>query len=81
MMALLLVLGVGMDMGIFLTETRQALQTWLAVSLSVLTSLMAFGLLALSQTPVLKHFGITVLLGLTFVWILSTVMRQQQNQG
>lgn len=75
-MALILVLGIGIDMGIFLTETKQAQQTWLAVSLSVATSLMAFGLLALSQTPVLTHFGLTVLLGLSFVWLLTTMLRQ-----
>lgn len=79
--ALFLVLGIGMDIGIFLTETRQAPQTWLAVTMSVVTSLMAFGLLALSQTPVLMHFGLTVLLGLTFVWILATVLRQKHTQG
>lgn len=79
--ALFLVLGIGMDMGIFLTETRQARQTWLAVTMSVATSLMAFGLLALSQTPVLVHFGLTVLLGLTFVWILATLLRQTHTQG
>nr|WP_320165548.1 MMPL family transporter [uncultured Methylophaga sp.] len=75
-MALILVLGIGIDMGIFLTETSGATQTWLAVTLSVLTSLMAFGLLALSQTPVLMHFGLTVLLGLSWVWILATFFRR-----
>lgn len=76
MMALILVLGIGIDMGIFLTETKQAAHTWLAVTLSIMTSLIAFGLLALSATPVLKHFGLTVLLGLSFVWILATLLRQ-----
>jgi len=71
-----LVLGIGLDMGIFLTETRESLHTWLAVSLSVYTSLLAFGLLALSDTPVLHHFGLTVLVGLTLVWMLVLVMRK-----
>ncbi|MCX4189072.1 hypothetical protein OMP94_02115 [Methylophaga sp. OBS3] len=81
LMALILVLGIGVDMGIFLTETRHAAQTWLAVTLSALTSLLAFGLLALSYTPILMHFGLTVLFGLTFVWILSTLLRQTPEQG
>jgi len=76
LMALILVLGIGLDMGIFLTETRESLHTWLAVSLSVYTSLLAFGLLALSDTPVLHHFGLTVLVGLTLVWMLVLVMRK-----
>jgi len=75
MVALILVLGIGVDMGIFLTETEQAENTWLAVTLSVVTSLLAFGLLSASQTPVLKHFGMTVLIGLTFVWVLSVLLR------
>ncbi len=80
-MALILVLGIGLDMGIFLTEAKQAVQTWLAVSLSVMTSLLAFGLLALSNTPVLQHFGLTVLLGLSFVWILAVLVRPTIKEG
>ncbi|WP_261844159.1 MMPL family transporter [Aliamphritea ceti] len=75
LLALVLVLGIGLDMGIFLTETRGDSYTWLAVTLSSFTSLMAFGLLALSQTPVLHHFGLTVLLGLTLVWLLTLLLR------
>ena len=76
LMALILVLGIGLDMGIFLSETQDAAHTWLAVSLSTLTSLLAFGLLALSKTPVLHHFGLAVLLGLTWVWLLAPLMRK-----
>lgn len=76
LMALILVLGIGLDMGIFLMETEGSSNTWLAVSLSTYTSLLAFGLLTLSKTPVLHHFGLTVLLGLTFVWLLAPTMRQ-----
>ncbi len=75
MLALILVLGLGIDMSIFLTETQQSAQTWLAVTLSTITSLLAFGLLSLSQTPVLSHFGLTILLGLSFVWILTVLFR------
>ena len=59
----------------FLAETGEASQTWLAVSLSTWTSLLAFGLLALSRTPVLHHFGVTVAIGLGLVWLLSPTMR------
>lgn len=81
LMALILVLGIGLDMGIFLTETAEASHTWLAVSLSAFTSLLAFGLLALSKTPVLHHFGLAVLLGLCFVWLLVPVMRKNNAKG
>jgi len=76
MMALILVLGIGLDMGIFLMETDEAPHTWLAVSLSTFTSLLAFGLLALSDTPVLHHFGLTVAMGLTLVWLFAPLMRR-----
>ncbi len=79
LLALILVLGIGLDMGIFLAETRNSLRTWLAVTLSAFTSLMAFGLLALSATPVLYHFGLTVLLGLVFVWLLTITFRTEAD--
>ncbi|MCP4392202.1 MAG: hypothetical protein GY802_28170, partial [Gammaproteobacteria bacterium] len=79
LMALILVLGIGLDMGIFLTETNEAAHTWLAVSLSTYTSLLAFGLLALSKTPVLHHFGITVAIGLSLVWLLSATARSTES--
>jgi predicted exporter len=76
LMALILVLGIGLDMGIFLMETEEAPHTWLAVSLSTITSLLAFGLLALSDTPVLHHFGVTVAIGLSLVWLIAPLMRR-----
>jgi len=79
LMALILVLGIGLDMGIFLTETDEAAHTWLAVSLSTYTSLLAFGLLALSKTPVLHHFGITVAIGLSLVWLLAASARSAEH--
>lgn len=81
LMALILVLGIGLDMGIFLSETDEASHAWLAVSLSTYTSLLAFGLLALSDTPVLHHFGLTVLIGLIFVWLLAAIMRKNNDGG
>ncbi|WP_369919718.1 hypothetical protein AB8E32_13410 [Marinomonas polaris] len=75
LVALMLVFGIGLDMGIFLQESRGSAHTWLAVSLSTLTSLLAFGLLALSKTPVLYHFGIIVLPGLLLIWLLSPFMQ------
>ena len=80
LMALILVLGIGLDMGIFLMETDEAPYTWLAVSLSTYTSLLAFGMLAWSDTPVLHHFGLTVLVGLAIVWLITPLMRKNNVQ-
>ena len=79
-MALILILGIGLDMSIFLFETGESPHTWLAVSMSCCTSLFAFGLLTLSDTPVLHHFGLTVLLGLTLVWLIVPLTRQNSIQ-
>ncbi|MBB3169249.1 MMPL family transporter [Simiduia aestuariiviva] len=67
-LALLLVLGIGFDSCIFLLAGAQPKPVWYATSLSVLTSGISFGLLALSETPVLHFFGLTVLMGLLLVW-------------
>ncbi|MEP4888968.1 MAG: MMPL family transporter [Aliiglaciecola sp.] len=80
LLALILVLGIGLDMGIFMAESGESKHTWLAVSLSSFTSLLAFGLLAWSNTPVLHHFGLTVLIGLTLVWLITPAMRVHKQK-
>ena len=70
-LALLLVLGLGLDASIFLHDSASSPYAWLAITLSSLTSLLAFGLLALSSTPVLHFFGETVLWGIIAVWLLT----------
>lgn len=71
LLALLLVLGIGLDAGIFLWESARNAYSWAAISLANATTLLAFGLLALSNTPVLHQFGITVLLGVSGAWLLA----------
>ncbi|MEO9275996.1 MMPL family transporter [Marinomonas sp. 5E14-1] len=78
LIALMLVFGIGLDIGIFLQESEGGAHTWLAVSLSTFTSLLAFGLLALSKTPVLYHFGIIVLPGLLAIWLVSPLMQTRR---
>jgi len=71
-LALMLILGVGVDYGIFLQEpgARRDPIAWLAVVLSALSTLLSFGLLSLSKTPALQAFGVTMLIGTTAVWLL-----------
>lgn len=72
-LALMLLLGVGVDYGIFMQEEggRRSLPAWLAVGLSAANTLLAFGLLSLSRTPALQAFGLTMLAGITLVWLLT----------
>jgi predicted exporter len=71
LLALLIVLGIGLDASIFLFDSKGSAHTWLAVNLSTLTTLFAFGLLGLCLTPVLHYFGITILLGIFLIWLLA----------
>lgn len=72
-LALLLILGVGIDYGIFLHEhpSREHKAAWLAVGLSAASTLLAFGLLGLSTTPALQAFGLTMLIGVGTVWLIA----------
>jgi len=63
--ALILILGLGRDYAVFLREGGARLQSSaLAVTLSALTTLCSFGLLALSQIPALHAFGLATLIGI-----------------
>jgi predicted exporter len=71
-LALMLLLGVGVDYGIFMQEHARERDTapWLAVGLSAANTILAFGLLGLSRTPALQAFGLTMLIGTTLAWLL-----------
>ena len=69
--ALFLVLGLGMDYSIFSFESgADRGPCLLAIFLSFATSALSFGLLALSNTPMIAAFGVTVLLGSLGNWLL-----------
>ncbi|MDN4051871.1 MMPL family transporter [Massilia sp. YIM B02763] len=72
-LALMLLLGVGVDYGIFIQEDadKRDVAPWLAVGLSAASTLLSFGLLALSGTPALHAFGLTMLLGTALVWLAA----------
>lgn len=71
-LALMLLLGVGVDYGIFMQEhpDRRDHTPWLAVGMSAANTILSFGLLGLSSTPALQAFGLTMLLGTALVWLL-----------
>ena len=74
-LAQLLLLGLGVDYGIFLLEHEGDGASWLAVCLGAASTLLAFGLLSLSATPALHGFGLTLLFGISLVWLLSPCFR------
>lgn len=74
-LALMLLLGMGIDYGIFLLEHRGDPSAWLAVCVGAASTWLSFGLLGLSATPALRAFGLTLLLGIGLVWLLSPMFR------
>ena len=74
-LALMLLLGMGIDYGIFLLEHRGDPSAWLAVCVGAASTWLSFGLLAWSATPALRAFGLTLLLGIGLVWIISPLFR------
>ncbi len=83
-LAMMLLLGMGVDFGIFLQEHPGDTSAWLAVALAGISTLLSFGLLSLSATPALHAFGLTMLLGESLIWILTPCFRtvperSQQN--
>ena len=70
-MALLLVIGIGLDTAVFYTEGGFSAESWLASSLACGTSIIAFGLLSLSAVPVLHQFGLIILIGIMGCWLLT----------
>lgn len=77
-LALMLVLGVGVNYAVFLREgcvRRDANlgAVWTGVALSAATTLLSFGLLAMSTMPVLKTFGATLALGIAVSVLLAPI--------
>lgn len=74
LLALLLVLGIGIDYTLFFAEQKEKVSsenTYLAITLSAITTVLSFGLLALSETQAIHGFGVTVLTGIIVAWLLA----------
>ena len=81
-LALMLILGLGVDYGIFLQEQSMQRErfAWLTVGLSAASALLSFGLLALSATPPLHAFGFTMLIGIAVVWLVAPCFSHDSQQ-
>jgi predicted exporter len=87
--ALLLVLGIGVDDAIFFFMAEKVKEdiddkrasTSLAVTLSALTTLLAFGLLVVSSTEIVHAFGFTVATGILMALLLSPLVGHKAAEG
>jgi len=71
-MSLLLVLGIGIDYSIFFAEgSDDRNETTMAVLLSALSTILAFGVLFLSTTPALQAIGLVITPGILFSVLLA----------
>ncbi|WP_298771397.1 MMPL family transporter [uncultured Shewanella sp.] len=71
-LALILVFGIGVDYSLFFAEAKKdSTGVMMAVFLSACSTLLAFGLLAFSDTPAIHAFGLTLLLGIGCTFLLS----------
>ncbi len=75
LISLLLVMGLAMDYGLFFNRSALDLQEHRRTQVSLLvctaTTILAFGLLALSQTPLLQAIGTTVSLGSAAAFVFA----------
>lgn len=72
MMALLLVLGIGIDYALFLRESLgSGCDTLLGVGLCMCTTVLSFGLLSLSSTAAISSFGLTLLFGIVLGFVFA----------
>ncbi|MDO5532315.1 hypothetical protein [Sutterella sp.] len=78
-LAMTLLLGLGVDYGIFLTGSPNDGRTAAAVLFSGVTTMLSFGLLAFSATPALTVFGLTVLTGQIAIWIATPLLRPREG--
>ncbi|MDQ2076967.1 MMPL family transporter [Marinimicrobium sp. ABcell2] len=81
-MALLLVLGIGVDYTLFLRESLgKGCDTLLAIGLSTCTTVLSFGLLSLSSTAAISSFGLTLLIGIVLAFALAPLTLKGINGG
>ncbi|GAA4360619.1 MMPL family transporter [Kangiella marina] len=81
-LALFLVFGIGIDYGLFYSESKQRSRyIALAIGLSAMTTFLSFGLLSFSDTPAIHAFGVTMLSGILSVFLLSPVLGHQIYQA
>lgn len=73
-MGLVLIVGIGVDYSIFLTEdTGKGDATLLAVLLSALTTVFSFGTLSLSSFNPISTFGFTLLCGIVLSFVIAPI--------
>ncbi|WP_409522560.1 MMPL family transporter [Nitrincola sp. MINF-07-Sa-05] len=81
LVAVLLVLALALDYAVFFASELPLPEVIQAVSLSALTSGVAFGLLSFSQTPAIAAFGLTVFSGVALAALFAPLISCISGRG
>ena len=79
LLAVLLIIALAIDYVIFYQEHGLQVKTFLAISLSALSSAAVFGILVFSATPAVSSFGLTVMIGIISIFILAPISAKNIN--
>lgn len=72
LLALVLVLGIGINYTLFFSNPRGTpLTSLLAITLAMMTTLLTLGMLVFSETQAISSFGIVLVSGIFTAWLLS----------
>lgn len=76
----IMVLALAIDYVIFFSAPLRPERVQVAVGLSAVTSMLAFGILAVSATPLIAGFGVTVLLGIVMAAVCAPLFIRFSGQ-
>jgi len=73
--SLIILVAIGIDYGIYMSNSKQTTDTALAIRYSLLSTFAAFGVLIFSSIVALNSIGVIITLGCIAIYILIKVMR------
>lgn len=73
--SLIILLAIGIDYGIYMSNSRQKANTVLAIRYSLLSTFAGFGILIFSSIVVLESIGMVISLGVLSIFVLIRTMR------
>lgn len=81
MLALILVIGIGIDYSLFLSNNKSQNQSaLLAVSMAALTTILSFGLLIISHTVAIKGFGLVLTGGIFTAFLFAPLVINNRQE-
>ena len=81
MLALILVIGIGIDYSLFLSNNKSQTQSaLLAVTMAALTTILSFGLLIISHTNAIKGFGLVLTSGIFTAFLFAPLVSNNKQK-